>query len=43
MVEFWVNAIIDGKRAFHQTPAKLKEQVRARLVELGREDLIDED
>ena len=42
MVDIWVNAIIDGKRAFHQTPAKLKAQVKARLIELGRQDLIDE-
>jgi hypothetical protein len=33
---------VDGRRAFHQTPAKLKEAVRAELIARGREDLIDE-
>lgn len=42
MVQIWVNAIVTGKRQFHETPAKLKEAVRAKLVEIGREDLIDE-
>ena len=42
MVNFWVEAIIAGKRKFHQTPAKLKEAVRAELISRGREDLIDE-
>lgn len=42
MVEFWVEAIIKGKRAFHQTPAKLKEAVKAELIARGRQDLIDE-
>ena len=42
MVNFWVEAIIDGKRRFSQTPAKLKEAVRAELIARGREDLIDE-
>lgn len=42
MVNFWVEAIIAGKRQFHQTPAKLKEAVRAELIARGREDLIDE-
>lgn len=42
MVKFWADAIVDGKRKFHQTPAKLKEAVRAELIERGREDLIDE-
>lgn len=42
MVNFWVEVIIDGRRKFSQTPAKLKEAVRAELVSRGREDLIDE-
>ena len=42
MVKFWVDAIIAGKRAFHQTPAKLKDDVRVMLIEMGRQDLIDE-
>ena len=42
MVNIWVEAIIAGKRKFHQTPAKLKEAVRAELIARGREDLIDE-
>ena len=42
MVKIWVDAIVAGKRQFHQTPAKLKADVRAALVEMGREDLIDE-
>ena len=42
MVKFWTDAIVDGKRKFHQTPAKLKEAVRAELIARGREDLIDE-
>ena len=42
MVEIWVNAIIDGKRAYHQTPAKLKQAVKTELIARGRQDLIDE-
>ena len=42
MVNFWVEAIIDGRRKFSQTPAKLKEAVRAELIARHREDLIDE-
>lgn len=42
MVKFWADAIVSGKRAFHQTPAKLKEDVRAELIARGRDDLIDE-
>ena len=42
MVKFWADAIVDGRRTFHQTPAKLKEAVRAELIARGREDLIDE-
>ena len=43
MVQIWVNAIVAGKRKFHETPAKLKEAVRAELISIGRGDLIDED
>ena len=42
MVNFWVEAIIEGRRRFSQTPAQLKEAVRAELIARGREDLIDE-
>jgi len=42
MVNVWVDAIISGKRRFSQTPAKLKDAVRAELVARGRDDLIDE-
>ena len=42
MVKFWVDAIVAGRRAFHQTPAKLKMDVRAMLIDIGRADLIDE-
>jgi len=42
MVKIWHDAIVAGKRAFHETPAKLKEAVRVMLIETGHEDLIDE-
>lgn len=42
MVKIWHDAIVEGRRKFHQTPAKLKEAVRAMLIETGHEDLIDE-
>ena len=42
MVKIWVDAIMAGKRLFSQTPTKLKEAVRAALIEMGRKDLIDE-
>lgn len=42
MVKFWHDAIVAGKRKFSQTPAKLKEAVRAMLIKTGHEDLIDE-
>jgi len=42
MVKIWHDAIVTGKRMFHETPAKLKEAVRAMLIETGHESLIDE-
>lgn len=38
----WANQIILGKKTFAQVPAKLKEQVREILIDLGCEDLIEE-
>ena len=42
MVNVWVEAIIEGRRRFSQTPAKLKSAVRAELIARGREDLVEE-
>ena len=42
MVKFWHDAIVAGKRHFSQTPAKLKADVRAMLIETGHESLIDD-
>ena len=36
----WAQQIMLGKKTFEQVPKKLMEQVRAILVEKGREDLI---
>jgi len=38
----WANQIILGKKTFAQVPAKLKDQVREILIDLGCEDLIIE-
>ena len=38
----WANQIILGKKTFAQVPAKLKDQVREVLIDLGCEDLIIE-
>lgn len=42
MARLWANQIITGKKKFHETPAKLKEQVRQILIDEGHADLIDE-
>ena len=42
MVEGYVALIIRGLKKFNQVPAKLKEQVRQRLIELELENLLDE-
>ena len=42
MVEVYVALIIRGLKKFNEVPAKLKEQVRQRLIELELENLIDE-
>ena len=42
MVEVYVALIVRGLKKFNQVPAKLKEQVRQRLIELELENLIDE-
>ena len=38
----WANQIILGKKTFKQVPAKLKEQVREILIDVGCEELIEE-
>jgi hypothetical protein len=42
MARLWADQIIAGKKKFHETPAKLKPQVRQILIDEGHEDLIDE-
>ena len=42
MARLWANQIIAGKKKFHETPSKLKEQVRQILIDEGHADLIDE-
>lgn len=42
MAEFYAYRIIAGKTTFAKVPAKLKEQVRAILIDEGFEDLAKE-
>ena len=42
MVKIWHDAIVAGRRKFHETPSKLKEAVREMLIQTGHEGLIDE-
>lgn len=42
MVEVYIALIIRGLKKFNQVPAKIKEQVRQRLIELELENLIDD-
>ena len=42
MVKVYVALIIRGLKKFNQVPAKIKEQVRQRLIELELENLIDD-
>ena len=42
MVKVWFNRVILGEALFSEVTPKYKEQVRALLIEKGREDLIDE-
>ena len=39
MANFLVYRILDGKLTFDEVPAKLKEEVRQILIELGHEEL----
>lgn len=42
MAEFYAYRIIAGKTSFSKVPAKLKEQVRAILLDEGFENLVKE-
>ena len=39
MANFLVYRILDGKLTFDEVPAKLKEEVKAILVDMGHEEL----
>ena len=42
MVKVWFNRVVLGEVLFSEVSEKYKEQVRALLIEKGREDLINE-
>ena len=42
IAQLWAEKIIAGEKKFHETPAKLKNQVRQILIDTGHADLIDE-
>lgn len=43
VAKLWAQKIMQGEKTFSQVPRLLKEQVKAILIESGREDLATED
>lgn len=42
IAKLWADSIINNKKTFSQVPSKLRDKVKALLVEAGREDLVTE-
>ena len=42
IAKLWAEQIINGKKTFEQVPSKLKELVKAILIENNRDDLVVE-
>ena len=42
IAQLWADKIIAGEKKYHETPARLKPQVKQILIDTGHEDLIDE-
>lgn len=42
LARLWADKIESGEKKFHETPRRLKDQVRQILIDEGHEDLIDE-
>lgn len=42
IAQLWADKIIAGEKMYHETPARLKPQVKQILIDTGHEDLIDE-
>ncbi|MDO5291167.1 MAG: CD1375 family protein [bacterium] len=40
IVEAYVRLILKGVRCYKEVPVEVKDQVKQRLIELGREDLV---
>lgn len=40
MIDLWIKEVISGNRKFSEVPDKLKDQVKAKLIEIGKEYLI---
>lgn len=41
MVEMYVKMILQGKRYYEEVPVQIKEEVKKKLIECGREDLLE--
>lgn len=39
IAKLWAEQVMNGKKTFEQVPAKLKEHVKAILIECGKGDL----
>lgn len=42
IAKLWRDEIVAGRRNYHEVPAKLKPKVRELLIEVRREDLVEE-
>ena len=42
LAEMYVKLILEGRRFFAEVPEEVKEKARQLLIEMGREDLIEE-
>ena len=41
IAKLWAEQVMNGKKTFEQVPAKLKEQVKALLIEYGMGNLAE--
>lgn len=42
VAEMYAKLILEGRRCFAEVPKEVKEETRQILIEMGREDLLDE-
>ncbi len=42
LVEMYVKLILEGKRFFAEVPERIMDETRQKLIEVGREDLIEQ-